>query len=172
MRQKQLRLKKRRGQLQIAETLVSVSLMLILALLLINAADQVNNSYSNTISLQQTASDILLTADEAGLLRPVVFLHNQVEYYSDYSSNLEILTDYIDSSLTANLDFALRIRPVIDQVVTLEYIYLIGSEASIAILQRGSEGIISNYFIGSFSSANYGNFADQYLVDLYLWEKV
>ena len=172
MKQKQLRLKNRRGQLQIAETLVSVSLMLILALLLINAANQVNNSYSNTMNLQHAASDILLTADEAGLLRPVVFLYDQIDYYSDYTANLEILTDYIDSSLTANIGFVLRMRTVIDQVVTSEYIYLIGSQANIAVLQQGGEGIIANYFAGSFSSAIYGNFADQYLIDLYLWEKM
>ena len=171
MRYKQLQLKKHRGQLQIAETLVSVSLMLILALMLISAADQVNNSYSNTKNLQQTASDILLTADEAGLLRPVVFLYNQGDYLSDYTSNLGIIIDYIDSSLTANIDFALRMRAVIDQVVSSEYFYLIGSHTSIVTLQQGSEGILANYFVGSFSSAIYGNFADQYLVELYLWEK-
>jgi hypothetical protein len=172
MRYKQLRLKNRRGQLQIAETLVSVSLMLILALLLINAANQVNNSYSNTINLQNAAADILLTADEAGLLRPVVYLYGQNEYFSDYTSSLEILTEYIDSSLTASIGFVLRMRTVNDEVVTSEYIYLIGSQANIAALQQGSEGIIANYFTGSFSSAIYGNFADHYLVDLYLWEKV
>ncbi|MHA1541646.1 MAG: hypothetical protein ACTSQH_01565, partial [Candidatus Hodarchaeales archaeon] len=108
MRLKQLQLKNRRGQLQIAETLVSVSLMLILALLLINTANQVNNSHSNIINLHQTASDILLTADEAGLLRPVVFLHGQSEYSSDYTASVKILGDFIDSILTANTDFALR----------------------------------------------------------------
>ena len=63
-------------------------------------------------------------------------------------------------------------RTVNDEVVTPEYIYLIGSQANIATLQQGGEGIIANYFTGSFSSAIYGNFADHYLVDLYLWEKV
>ncbi|MHA2172569.1 MAG: hypothetical protein ACXAB7_22075 [Candidatus Kariarchaeaceae archaeon] len=172
MRRKQLQLKNRRGQLQIAETLVSVSLMLILALLLINTANQVNNPHSNIINLQQTASDILLTADEAGLLRPVVFLYDQSEYTSDYTASVKILGDFIDSILTANIDFALRMRTVVDQVVTLDYIYLIGSQSSIVALQQGSEGIIANYYVGSFSSAIYGNFADHYLIDLYLWEKV
>ncbi len=172
MRQKHLRLKNRRGQLQIAETLVSVSLMLILALLLINTANQVNTSHSNIINLHQTASDILLTADEAGLLRPVVFLHDQSEYSSDYTASVKILGDFIDSILTANIDFALRMRAVVDQVVTSDYIYLIGSKSSIVALQQGSEGIIANYYVGSFSSAIYGNFADHYLIDLYLWEKV
>ena len=153
MRLKQLQLKNRRGQLQIAETLVSVSLMLILALLLINTANQVNDSHSNIINLHQTASDILLTADEAGLLRPVVFLHDQSEYSSDYSASVKILGDFIDSILTANIDFALRMRAVVDQVVTSDYIYLIGSQSSIVALQQGSEGIIANYYVGSFSSA-------------------
>jgi len=172
MRLKQLQLKNRRGQLQIAETLVSVSLMLILALLLINTANQVKNSHSNIINLHQTASDILLTADEAGLLRPVVFLHGQSEYSSDYTASVKILGDFIDSILTANTDFALRMRAVVDQVVTSDYIYLIGSQSSIVALQQGSEGIIGNYYVGSFSSAIYGNFADHYLIDLYLWEKM
>jgi hypothetical protein len=172
MRQKHLRFKKRRGQLQIAETLVSVSLMLILALLLINAADQVTKSYSNSVNLRQAASDILITADEAGILRPVVYLYDQTEFSSGYTSNLDVLKHYIDSSLTANIGFALRMRVLIDQVVTSEYIYLIGSQGDIIALQQGSEGIFANYFVGSFSSAFYGNFADQYLVDLYLWEKM
>ena len=63
-------------------------------------------------------------------------------------------------------------RMVVDQVVTSDYIYLIGSQSSLVALQQGSEGIIANYYIGSFSSAIYGNFADHYLIDLYLWEKV
>jgi hypothetical protein len=172
MRPKQLQLKSRRGQLQIAETLVSVSLMLILALLLINTANQVNNSHSSIINLRQTASNILLTADEAGLLRPVVFLYDQNEFSSDYTESVETLEDFINSILTARIDFALRMRAVVDQVVTSDYIYLIGSQSSIVALQQGSEGIIANYYVSSFSSAIYGNFADHYLVDLYLWEKV
>ncbi|MHA1542752.1 MAG: hypothetical protein ACTSQH_07230, partial [Candidatus Hodarchaeales archaeon] len=79
---------------------------------------------------------------------------------------------FIDSILTANTDFALRMRAVVDQVVTSDYIYLIGSQSSIVALQQGSEGIIGNYYVGSFSSAIYGNFADHYLIDLYLWEKM
>ena len=172
MRVKQLQIKNRRGQLQIAETLVSVSLMLILALLLINAANQINDSHSNIINLQQTASDVLLTADEAGLLRPVVFLYGQPEYHSDYISSIDLLRNYIDSNIGASTDFTLRMRMVVDQVVRTDYIYLIGSQSSIVALQQGSNGIVTNYYVGSFSSALYGNFADHYLIDLYLWEKL
>ena len=164
--------KTRRGQLQIAETLVSVSLMLILALLLISAADQVNKSDSDLESLQNTATDILLTADEANLLRPVIYLYDQLEHNSEYIYHLDILNDFITFSLQDALGFVLRMSAVQGQVILETYIYLIGSQASILALQQGGDGVQSNYFVGSFSSAEYGQFTSQYLVELYLWEKI
>ena len=164
--------KTRRGQLQIAETLVSVSLMLILALLLINAADQVNKSQSDFERLQNTATDILLTADEANLLRPVVYLYDQLEYHSEYTYHLDILNDFITFSLQENLGFVLRMSEVQGQKILDTYIYIIGSQASIVALQQGGDGVQSSYFVGSFTSADYGQFTSQYLVELYLWEKI
>ena len=73
--------------------------MLILALLLISAADQVNKSDSDLESLQNTATDILLTADEANLLRPVIYLYDQLEHNSEYIYHLDILNDFITFTL-------------------------------------------------------------------------
>ncbi|MHA2138786.1 MAG: hypothetical protein ACXABU_04865 [Candidatus Hodarchaeales archaeon] len=164
--------KKRRGQLQIAETLVSVSLMLILALLLINAADQVNKSQSELESLRNIASDVLLTADEANLLRPVIYLYDQAEYVSEYNIHLDILNDFITFSLQDNLGFVLRMSEVQGQEILNPYIYLIGSQTSIIALQQGGDGVQSSYFVGSFSSSEYGHYTTHYLVELYLWEKI
>ncbi|MHA2093691.1 MAG: hypothetical protein ACW98F_03575, partial [Candidatus Hodarchaeales archaeon] len=161
--------KTRRGQLQIAETLVSVSLMLILALLLINAADQVNNSQSELENLRNTASDILLTADEANLLRPVIYLYDLIEFRTEFTSHLDILTDFIKLSLQEDLDFVLRMSQVQGQEILTPYIYLIGSQFSIVALQQGGDGVQSNYFVGSFTSSEYGQFTTHYLVELYLW---
>ncbi len=172
MRWSSNQLKSRRGQLQIAETLVSVSLMLILALLLINAANQANNTYSDLTHLKHTASDILWTADEAGLLRPVVYLHNQAEFLSNYTSYLDNLNEYISSVLTDNLGFVLRISGISNDVIDNDYIYLIGVEGDIRALQQGKEGVQASYFVGSFSSAYYGLYTNQYLLDLYIWEKI
>ena len=172
MRWSSNQLKSRRGQLQIAETLVSVSLMLILALLLINAANQANNTYSDLTHLQHTASDILWTADEAGLLRPVVYLHNQAEFLSNYTSYLDNLNEYISSVLTYNLGFVLRISGISNDVIDNDYIYLIGVEGDIRALQQGQEGVQASYFVGSFSSAYYGLYTNQYLLELYIWEKI
>ncbi len=172
MRWSSNQLKSRRGQLQIAETLVSVSLMLILALLLINAANQANNTYSDLTHLQHTATDILWTADEAGLLRPVVYLHNQAEFLSNYTSYLDNLNEYISSVLTDNLGFVLRISGISNDVIDNDYIYLIGVEGDIRALQQGKEGVHASYFVGSFSSAYYGLYTNQYLLDLYIWEKI
>ncbi len=164
--------KARRGQLQIAETLVSVSLMLILALLLINAADQVNKTQSDLENLRNTASDILITADEANLLRPVVYLHDQTEYRSEFNYHLEVLNDYITLSLRGGVGFILRMSEVQDNGNEDEYIYLIGSQAIILSLQQGGESILSDYFVGSFSSSEYGQYTTHYIVELYLWEKI
>ena len=163
--------KTRRGQLQIAETLVSVSLMLILALLLINAADQVNKSQSGLENLQNTASDILLTADEANLLRPVIYLNGQIEYVTEYNYHLDVLNDFILLNLPEGVGFVLRMSEVQGQEILSPYIYLIGSQASISALQEGGEGVQSQYFVGSFTSSEYGQFTTHYLIDLYLWEK-
>jgi hypothetical protein len=163
----------RRGQLQIAETLVSVSLMLILALLLINAADQANNAYSDLTNLQHTASDVLWTADEAGLLRPVIYLYNQPEFASNFTDYHNNLGEYISSVLPDSYGYVLRISEVVNQVVSEEYIYLIGIEDDIRALQNNPEGgVQATYFVGSFSSGYFGIFTNQYLVELYLWEKI
>lgn len=164
--------KKRRGQLQIAETLVSVSLMLILALLLINAANQANNNYRDLSTLQKTASDILITSDDAGVLRPTVYLRNSIEHQSEYLESRTILDELIKATFSDRVGYALRIRQVVNQLVENEYIYLLGSHAEVLTLQNGGEGTQAYYFVGSYASANYGVFSDQYLVELYVWEKI
>ncbi len=164
--------KSRRGQLQIAETLVSVSLMLILALLLINAANQVNNNAGDNVKLQNIASDILITADDAGVLRPTVYFHDRITYQSEYLEYVDILNEIIKTAISDRIGFVLRMRQVIDQVVENDYSYLLGSPADILSLQNGGEGTQAYYFVGSFTSAEYGVFSEQYLVELYLWEKI
>ncbi|MHA2175866.1 MAG: hypothetical protein ACXACP_01370 [Candidatus Hodarchaeales archaeon] len=164
--------KTRRGQLQIAETLVSVSLMLILALLLINAANQTNISDRDLTSLQNTASDILITADDTGILRPVIYLRNSIEYQSEYLESVDILNELIKATLSNRIGFVLRMRQVANQIVENEYIYLLGSHADVIALQKGGEGTQAFYFVGSFTSSDYGTFFDNYLVELYVWEKI
>ena len=39
-------------------------------------------------------------------------------------------------------------------------------------LQKGGNGILVSYFLGSFTSADYGQFINQLTVELYLWEKI
>jgi hypothetical protein len=146
--------------------------MLILALLLINAADQVNESQSDLENLQNTASDVLLTADEANLLRPVIYLYDQSELQSEYEYHLDILNDFITFSLQDGIDFVLRMSEVQGQEILDQYLYLIGSQSSIISLQQGGDGVQSNYFVGSFSSSEYGQFTTHYLVELFLWEKI
>jgi hypothetical protein len=164
--------KKRRGQLQIAETLVSVSLMLILALLLINAANQANDSYRDLTILQKTASDVLISADDTGILRPVVYLRSSIDYQSEYLESKVILDELIKATFSDRVGYVLRIKQVINQTIDEEYIYLLGSHAEVLALQNGGEGTQASYFIGSYTSANYGIFSDQYLVELYVWEKI
>ena len=114
----------------------------------------------------------MLTADEANLLRPVVYLYDLLEFRSEFIYHLDILTDFITYSLQEDLDFVLRMSEVQGQEILDPYIYLIGSQISIVALQQGGDGVQSSYFVGSFTSSEYGPFTSHYLVELYLWEKL
>ena len=161
-----------RGQLQIAETLVSVSLMLVLALLLINATNQTLVPYSGLTSLDLAATDILTNADEAGFLRPVVYLFGDSRYGTNFSAYRNLLIDYISTIIPESIGYALTVQEVINGSIDPEYDLLIGSPTDIGALQQGGEGIVANYHLGSFTSSVFGRFYTQYLVQLYLWEKM
>ncbi|MHA1967914.1 MAG: hypothetical protein ACW964_08945 [Candidatus Hodarchaeales archaeon] len=161
-----------RGQLQIAETLVSVSLMLVLAVFLINAANQAIPTYSNLENLDRVASDILSISDEAGLLRPVVYLHDNENYNSEYETYLDSLNTFISTIISENIGYALIAHNLVNGTPDQIYFTLIGSPAEIQALQNGGKGTVTNYYLGSFASASYGLYYTQYLVRLYLWEKI
>ncbi|MFX0171086.1 MAG: hypothetical protein ACFE9L_04130 [Candidatus Hodarchaeota archaeon] len=162
----------RKGQLQIAETLIAVSLMLVLALLLISAAELSLSPSSELSNLDQTASDILATADEGGLLRPVVYLLSSSKYETEFLSYQNLLDDYISSVLSQNIDYAMIAHEIVNGTIKSEYSILIGSPANIGALQQGGEGVIANYYLGSFTSATFGQYSTQFFVQLYLWEKI
>ncbi len=164
-------MKKQRGQLQIAETLVSVALMLVLALLLIGATNQTLSSYSNLIGLDQSATDILTAADEAGLLRPVIYLYGDSRYREEHSYYKDLLDEYIFAMVSNNIDYTLIAHEINNGTIDQDYFSLIGSSTALAALQQGGEGVVANYHLGSFTSATFGQYTTQYLVQLYLWEK-
>lgn len=164
-------MKKHRAQLQIAETLVSVALMLVLALLLIGATNQTLSSYSNLTGLDQSATDILSAADEAGLLRPVIYLFGDTRYGEEYSYYRNLLDEYIVTMVTNNIDYALIAHEINNGSINQGHFSLIGSSTALAALQQGGEGVVANYHLGSFTSATFGQHFTQYLVQLYLWEK-
>lgn len=161
-----------RGQLQIAETLVSVSLILVLALLLINATNQALKPSTDLTSLDLSATDILTNADEAGLLRPVVYLFGDSRYESNFTYYQNLLNDYISTIISETIGYALITHEIVDGSISSEYNLLIGSPTDIGALQQGGEGTVANYHLGSFTSSNFGRFSTQYLVQLYLWEKI
>lgn len=158
-----------RGQLQIAETLIAVSLMLVLALLLISASQQITPA-TNLSYLDQEATDILSSADEVGLLRPAIYLYGSK--ITDFQLYQEMLEDYFSAILSANIGFALIAHEILNETVNPSYFTVIGSPANIGALQEGGKAVIANYFLGSFNSAKYGLFSTQYLVQLYLWEMI
>lgn len=162
-----------RGQLQIAETLVSVALMLVLAILLIGATSRTLSPYSNQTSLDQTATDILTTADETGLLRPVIYLHNDPRYEAEYSSYKNLLDEYISAIVSDSIDYVIIAHEIRNGTIDNDAppISPIGSPTAIASLQQGGEGVVANYHLGSFTSAAFGQYYTQYFVQLYLWEK-
>jgi hypothetical protein len=161
-----------RGQLQIAETLIAVSLMLVLALLLINAAEHIITPSSSISHLDQTATDTLITADESGMLRPVVYLFGDSRYNNEYSYYRSLLIDYLNTVLFENIGCTLVAHEINNGTIDSDYFTLIGSSSNILALEKGGEGVVANYFLGSFTSATFGQFFQQYLVQLYLWEKV
>ena len=160
-----------RGQLQIAETLVSVALMLVLAILLIAATSRTISPHSNQTSLDQTATDILITADETGLLRPVIYLHSDSRYEAEYSSYKNLLDEYISAIVSDSIDYVIIAHEIRNGTIDNEYFSPIGSPNAITSLQQIGEGVIANYHLGSFTSAAFGQYYAQYFVQLYLWEK-
>lgn len=161
-----------RGQLQIAETLVSVSLMLVLALFLVNAATQAESPYSSLENLDRIASDILVTSDEAGLLRPVIYLYDDNVHETNYTYYRNSLDVFISTIISENIGYAMIAHEVINGSAAPNYFTLLGNSIEIIGLLNGGEGAVSNYFLGSFSSATFGLYYSQYLVRLYLWEKI
>ncbi|UCG03661.1 MAG: hypothetical protein JSW11_06665 [Candidatus Heimdallarchaeota archaeon] len=162
---------KHRGQLQIAETLVSVALMLVLALLLIGATNQTLSSYSNLTGLDQTATDILAASDEAGLLRPVIYLYGDTRYEQEFLSYKNLLNEYITTIVSKNIDYALIAHEIVNGTINEDFFSVIGSSTALVALQQGGKGVVANYHLGSFTSATFGQYTTQYLVQLYLWEK-
>ncbi|MFX0122656.1 MAG: hypothetical protein ACFFAE_03405 [Candidatus Hodarchaeota archaeon] len=160
-----------RGQLQIAETLVSVALMLVLALILIGATNQTLSSYSNITGLDQSATDILTAADEAGLLRPVIYLYGDTAHEEEYSYYRNLLNEYIFIMVSNNIDYALIAHEINNGSINQDYFGIIGSSTALAALQQRGEGVVANYHLGSFTSATFGQYSTEYLVQLYLWEK-
>ena len=160
-----------RGQLQIAETLVSVALMLVLALLLIAASSQTLSSYSNLTGLDQSATDILTAADEVGILRPTIYLYGDTKYEEEYSYYCDLLDDYILSMISNNIDYALIAHIIHNGTINEDYFSLIGSTTALTSLQQGGEAVVAKYHLGSFTSASFGQYTKQYLVKLFLWEK-
>jgi hypothetical protein len=158
-----------RGQLQIAETLIAVSLMLVLALLLISASQQITPP-TNLSYLDQEATDILASADEVGLLRPVIYLYGNND--ADYQLYQDMLEDYFSAMLSANIGFTLIAHEILNDTISSNYFTVIGSPANIGALQEGGKAVIANYFLGSFNSAKFGLFPTKYLVQLYLWEMI
>ncbi len=161
-----------RGQLQIAETLVSVSLMLVLALFLVSAATQAESPYSSLENLDRVASDILVTSDEAGLLRPVIYLYSDNVHETNYTYYRNSLDVFISTIISGNIGYAMIAHEVINGSAALNYFTLLGNSIEIFGLLNGGEGAVCNYFLGSFSSATFGLYYSQYLVRLYLWEKI
>ncbi len=161
-----------RGQLQIAETLIAVSLMLVLGLLLISAANKLNSSPTDFSYLDKMGLDILGTADETNLLRPTIYLFGKSSYLMEYNIHYDLLYDFFRSSITENLGYALIAHQIMNGTIESNYNVIIGTTSEITAQQYGGNGVVINYYLGSYSSAAYGQFFNQYLVKLFLWEKI
>ncbi|MFW9855818.1 MAG: hypothetical protein ACFFFG_12205 [Candidatus Thorarchaeota archaeon] len=161
-----------RGQLQISETLIAVSLMLVLALLLINSAERLVQQSEDTSSLDRMATDILTTADEAGILRPVIYLYNDTSFITEYVNYRNLLNDYIATILPVKTGYALLSHVVSNGTMDPNYVVHIGSGSEIGSLAEGGNSVTANYFLSSFASAALGQFRGQFVVRLYLWEKI
>ncbi|MHA1971635.1 MAG: hypothetical protein ACTSW1_01510 [Candidatus Hodarchaeales archaeon] len=165
-------IEKRRGQLQIAETLVAVSLMLVLALLLISASNTSLKPDNKLSILDQTGYDLLNTADDIGYLRPTIYLFSVSDFSTEQSSYRQLLDEYISATLGDTIGYALTSHIFENNTLSDNYEVILGSSSDISALQNGGDGVIVNYFLGSFSSAQFGYYDNQYLVQLYLWEKI
>ena len=161
--QLKFRIKDSRGQLNMMETLIAVSLLLVVSVAISTSiTNQSGEENPNQSYLTKQGRIILATADDLGILRPSVYLADSTNFsgvVDEYHNELLLL---IKSQLPITANFILErvnletneILPIID----------IGTrpEASVNIY-------VSSYILSGFISYQYGTYEIIYSVYLRIW---
>ncbi|MFX0116896.1 MAG: hypothetical protein ACFFB3_20275 [Candidatus Hodarchaeota archaeon] len=157
----------RRGQLNMMETLIAVSLLIVVSVAI--SASVTNQSGEGSKSdvrwLTQQGRHLLSSADDLGILRPAVYLTGSITYLSEaesFQNDLEIL---ITSQLPLTAEFLVLRVDLIDT----------SSDSGRLVVDKGArpdegaEVAVASYILGGYSSAEYGLFEEVYAVYLQIW---
>jgi hypothetical protein len=166
-----LKLKKlktdRRGQLNMMETLIAVSLLIVVSVAI--SASVTNQSGEGPKSdvrwLTQQGRHLLSSADDIGILRPAVYLADSITFLSEaesFQNDLELL---ISSQLPLTAEFLILRVDLLD--ITSDSGRLVVDTG--ARPDEGAEVAVASYLLGGYSSAEYGMFEEVYAVYLQIW---
>ncbi|MFQ5978193.1 MAG: hypothetical protein ACE5OZ_08695 [Candidatus Heimdallarchaeota archaeon] len=149
------------------ETLIAVSLLIVVSVAI--SASVTNQSGESSQSegdwLTRKGRLLLSSTDDLGILRPAVYLADSPTFLSEAESFQNDLDSIISSQLPLTAEFlVLRVdltdnsgdsqRPIIDK----------GSKPT-----ENAEVAVASYFLGGYSSTEYGTFAEVYAVYLQIW---
>lgn len=149
------------------ETLIAVSLLIVVSIAIsASVTNQSGESFqSDGDWLTRKGRLLLSSTDDLGILRPAVYLADSLTFLSEAESLQNDLESIISSQLPLIAEFVvLRVdltdtsgnseRPIIDS----------GSKPA-----ENAEVAVASYFLGGYSSAEYGTFAEVYAVYLQIW---
>lgn len=157
----------RRGQLNMMETLIAVSLLIVVSVAI--SSSVTNQSGEDTASdtnwLTRHGRHLLSSADDLGLLRPAVYLADSPTFTSIAESIQQDLASFISSQLPPAAEFALLRVDLNDTA----------SSSERPIVDSGSrpderaEVAVASFILGGYSSLEYGTFEEVYAVYLEMW---
>lgn len=162
---------RRRAQLQISETLISISLLLVLSVLIISIANQALQAEPYESNLDDIGSNILENADELNILRPAIYYYGNSENQEIYQDSILSLESYIDSYIPSSMDYAIFIHQIINKSISDDYFQLLGESTDIINLNHANGVTVIPYYVMNFVSEDYSFFENAYLVKLFIWEK-
>ncbi len=148
-----LNYKDRRGQLMIIEVLVSVSLLVIMAFSIYTITGSVDNEPS-TESLRRMTFDILISSDEAGVLRPAV-------WNPTTPSETDPLDIFLNSYLPSSLQWRLQRT---NDTTPLE---LVGLHSNAIYTPPDVEIEVISYMLSGYETSG-----SYYVVYLEIWSEV
>ncbi len=155
-----------RGQLQIAETVLAITFILIMALAIIGVTTDLSQPTQSQSWLKKRAYNILASADELELLRPSVYLIENSTFSQAASFYQQKLKVFIESQLTQNYGYLVTATHYDAETLTVKKTYIIITSNTLS--SQTTESIGAAYLLTGYSSSKYGIYNTTFVVYLYI----